>query len=167
MNTSDYFGSTPLHLACQRGHQHIVLLLLHNQACINLQDSDGNTPMHLAAAHGHDNCMKAIVYYEQGSPMLNLNVTNDMGNTPLHLAAKWGFSGIVLLLLENDASALVRNRSNQMPSYFAHNVKVLQMLNQAAKQELRAKALEIQASKKDKKGIVQRRVSTLCIIITF
>jgi hypothetical protein len=107
--------------------------------------------MHIAAAHGHDNCMKAIVYYEQGSPVLNLNVSNDLGNTPLHLAAKWGFFSIVQLLLENEASALVRNRHNQLPSFFAHNVRVLQLLNAAAKQELRLKALEVEAQKSEEK----------------
>ena len=37
-------------------------------------------------------CVKALVYSDQGSGLLDLDALNDFGDTAVHLAAKWGYS---------------------------------------------------------------------------
>ncbi|OBS77198.1 hypothetical protein A6R68_16359 [Neotoma lepida] len=54
VNATDYHGSTPLHLACQKGFQSVTLLLLHYKASTEVQDNNGNTPLHLACTYGHE-----------------------------------------------------------------------------------------------------------------
>ena len=37
-------------------------------------------------------CVKALLYQDQGTAHLNVDAQDDFGDTPLHIAAKWGFS---------------------------------------------------------------------------
>ena len=50
-------GRTPLHLACEQGHQPVVALLLDaigpSSASLEARDSKGVTPLILAVRHGH------------------------------------------------------------------------------------------------------------------
>ena len=104
INCKDAFGMTPIHYASMKGHQNILLLLLHADADQNALDNENNTPLHVAANHGQESCVKALIYYaEHQSCSLDLNAQNLSENTPLHLAAKWGFSKIVDILLSYDA----------------------------------------------------------------
>ncbi|KAI8519734.1 Ankyrin repeat domain-containing protein 27 [Branchiostoma belcheri] len=82
VNATDYHGSTPLHLACQKGHQSAALLLLHFSADVRAQDNDGNTPLHLCCENGHEDCVKAVVYYDRSYVVLDINAANDNGDTP-------------------------------------------------------------------------------------
>ena len=43
VNTADYDGRTPLHIACSEGHEEIVMLLLENGAFVHLHDRWGNS----------------------------------------------------------------------------------------------------------------------------
>ena len=104
INCKDINGMTPLHYACLRGHQNVLLLLLHADAYHNACDIKSNTALHLAANHGHESCIKALIYYaEHKSLELDINAQNSFGDTPLHLAGKWGFSNAVEILLSHGA----------------------------------------------------------------
>ncbi|ORY29166.1 ankyrin repeat-containing domain protein [Naematelia encephala] len=48
INARDAYGNTPLHLAADRGHIAIALVLLEAGADRNLTDEDGQTPLQLA-----------------------------------------------------------------------------------------------------------------------
>ncbi|KAK2152522.1 hypothetical protein LSH36_326g04083 [Paralvinella palmiformis] len=131
VNGADYFRQTPLHLASKHGHQAATLLLLHNGAMFNAKDSLGNTPLHLTTARGHDDCAKALVFFDQGSGLLNIDATNDFGDSSLHLASKWGFYSIVKLLLENGASPLIKNKKNHDALKYAHNDNIANLIKHA------------------------------------
>ena len=104
INCKDVYGMTPIHYASMKGHQNILLLLLHADADHNATDDEKNTALHMTANNGHESCVKALIYYsEHQSCPLDLNAQNLVGNTPLHMAAKWGFSTIVQILLSYDA----------------------------------------------------------------
>ncbi|KAI4799410.1 hypothetical protein KUCAC02_016944 [Chaenocephalus aceratus] len=108
VNATDYHALTPLHLACQKGYQ--GLLLLHYKANTDAQDNNGNTPLHLACMYGHeDKC--------------RLELQNDKGDTALHIAARWGYEGIIVVLLENGANTDVFNKSRDTPLHCALNPK--------------------------------------------
>ncbi|KAI5100390.1 ankyrin repeat domain-containing protein 27 isoform X2, partial [Silurus meridionalis] len=126
VNATDYHGLTALHLSCQKGFQSVTLLLLHYKANTDAQDNNGNTPLHLACMYGHEDCVKALVYYDLHT--CQLNVQNDKGDTALHIAARWGYEGIMEVLLENGASTLLHNKSNQSPLHCALNSRVLSLL---------------------------------------
>ncbi|XP_035309786.1 ankyrin repeat domain-containing protein 27 isoform X5, partial [Cricetulus griseus] len=122
VNATDYHGSTPLHLACQKGFQSVTLLLLHYKASTEVQDNNGNTPLHLACTHGHEDCVKALVYYD--AQTCRLDIGNEKGDTALHIAARWGYQGIIETLLQNGAPTEIQNRLKETPLKCALNSKV-------------------------------------------
>ena len=130
VNVKDVQGQTALHVACAKGKQSSSLLLMHHKAKPNIQDNEGSTALHLAAVNGHEDCLKALIYYDQCATVIDANVANDFGDRPLHLAAKWGYYSICQLLLENGASAEVRNRKNLTPRDVAHNLRIEALFSQ-------------------------------------
>lgn len=85
INCKDVYGMTPIHYAAMKGHQNILLLLLHADADHNAIDAEKNTALHVAANHGNESCIKALIYYaEHQSCQLDLNAQNSVGDTPLH-----------------------------------------------------------------------------------
>lgn len=128
INATDYHGSSPLHLACQRGHQDATIWLLDKGADMNLEDNDGNTPLHLCCANGHEECVKTLLYAAYGPQKIEINAANSRGDTPLHLAAKWGYENIVVILLENGSSLEARNRRKETPLMCSQNLNIAKRL---------------------------------------
>ncbi|KAL8194885.1 UNVERIFIED_CONTAM: hypothetical protein K2H54_037571, partial [Gekko kuhli] len=126
VNATDYHGSTPLHLACQKGYQNVTLLLLHYKASTDIQDNNGNTALHLACTYGHEDCVKALVYYDVHS--CKLDIGNEKGDTPLHIAARWGYQGIIEVLLQNGASPDIQNRMKETAVQCALNSTILSLM---------------------------------------
>ncbi|KAL5467287.1 hypothetical protein EMCRGX_G031494 [Ephydatia muelleri] len=127
LTAADHHSSTPLHLACQKGHQSCVLLLLvdPSEVVLNARDESGNTPLHLACSNGHEECAKALLF--QKVPC-QVDVTNTYGDTPLHNAARWGYASIVTVLLEHGASVNIVNKSGETPLNCAQSRKVQDLL---------------------------------------
>ena len=49
-----YYGRTPLHSACNKGHLDVVRVLVSEfKADVTIQDNDGCTPLHYACLEGH------------------------------------------------------------------------------------------------------------------
>eukprot|EP00076_Gallus_gallus_P025393 XP_015147919.1 ankyrin repeat domain-containing protein 27 isoform X2 [Gallus gallus] len=119
VNATDYHGSTPLHLACQKGYQNVT-------ASTDVQDNNGNTPLHLACTYGHEDCVKALVYYDVHS--CRLDIGNEKGDTPLHIAARWGYQGIIEVLLQNGANPNTQNRMKETSLQCALNSKILSLM---------------------------------------
>ena len=46
--------STPLHIACHKGHEAVVRVLLDRGASIDQAENDGATPLHIACHKGHE-----------------------------------------------------------------------------------------------------------------
>ncbi|OJJ42485.1 hypothetical protein ASPZODRAFT_76702, partial [Penicilliopsis zonata CBS 506.65] len=52
VNAQDWWGCTPLHLACEANHQELVEILVQAGAQLELRDFDGQTPLHSACMGG-------------------------------------------------------------------------------------------------------------------
>lgn len=46
-------GWTPLHAACEKGHEEVAKLLIEGGAGLESVDEEGNTPLHLAVENKH------------------------------------------------------------------------------------------------------------------
>ena len=94
INVQDELGNTPLHIAARVGAQAAVLLLIE-QAVMDIKNAEGKTALYIAAEMGRDDIAKIL---------LNTGARADIkmhnGITALHAAAIMGYGAIVTLLLE-------------------------------------------------------------------
>ncbi|NXS01770.1 ANR27 protein, partial [Oxylabes madagascariensis] len=104
VNATDYHGSTPLHLACQKGYQNVTVSTtphLNNKYMTLTKLFYCSCHLHLLGSFYQNCCVKALVYYDVHS--CRLDIGNEKGDTPLHIAARWGYQGIIEVLLQNGA----------------------------------------------------------------
>ncbi|KAF5025438.1 hypothetical protein F66182_2461 [Fusarium sp. NRRL 66182] len=81
--TRDQQGLTPLHLAAERDHLAIAMLLLDRGADSNARANGGRTPLHLAARYGSAAIVEFLVDDGRADP----NARTTDGRTALHYAA--------------------------------------------------------------------------------
>ncbi|KLO14469.1 ankyrin [Schizopora paradoxa] len=60
LNAVDEFGYTAVHLACDRGHEDIVQVLLEHGADISIKDQDDLTAEELASEAGYENIVSIL-----------------------------------------------------------------------------------------------------------
>ncbi|KLP09246.1 uncharacterized protein LW94_14547 [Fusarium fujikuroi] len=82
-STRDQNGFTPLHLAAERDHLAIAMLLLGSSANPNARANGGRTPLHLAARYASAALVELLVDDAHADP----NARTTDGRTPLHYAA--------------------------------------------------------------------------------
>ena len=95
INVQDEDGNTPLHVACQRGKQNMVSLLIKASLSNNnllITNKKGQTPLHLAAASGHKDTAEALLSSVTGSSTHHdlLTATDNEGCTVFHTACSNG-----------------------------------------------------------------------------
>ncbi|MDA7625073.1 ankyrin repeat domain-containing protein, partial [bacterium] len=83
VNSKDWHGYTPLHIAAARNSPiEIAELLIANGADVNAKDNYGETPLHSAVSEGHKEIAKLLV-----AAGADVNVKGGWGgDTPLDLA---------------------------------------------------------------------------------
>ena len=109
--------SSPLHLASDRGHRDVALVLLEHGADITAQTKFGLTPLHEAS-----NVEVARLLLEHGA---DATAQTKDGSTPLHVASD---VEVARLLLEHGADATARTRDGSMPLHRTWNVEVARLL---------------------------------------
>ena len=115
MNTRDYQGRTPLHLAAAKGYTDIAELLVKGGADINAKsDNLGTTALIVAIQNGHRDTVKVLV--ANGADVNAKGVENQ---TALHCAAKRGDVGIGKILMAQGAQTEAKCKYGGTPLAWA------------------------------------------------
>ncbi|RGP69897.1 ankyrin repeat-containing [Fusarium longipes] len=88
-------GSTPLHLAAEKGHDDAVRALA-NVTFFNAVDDLGRTPLHRACLSKHETTVDVLLEFA-----VDVLAKDDNGATPMDLCRDAGFSGDVLQRMQD------------------------------------------------------------------
>lgn len=103
---------TPLHFACDRGHDEMVKYLLEKGANANVQDMIGSAPLHMACKQGDEKLSIVKHLLEKGA---NVNIEGYCKWTPLHTACELGFYKIAKYLVDQGANIHTQDTDNITP----------------------------------------------------
>ena len=101
-------------IACQKGHEGVVrLLLAHAATDVNqARTDDGATPLWMACGMGHEGVVRLLV--EEANA--EVNKVNGKNRTPINIAAYKGHFGVVRFLLSKGADCTIKDWWGDTPS---------------------------------------------------
>jgi serine/threonine-protein phosphatase 6 regulatory ankyrin repeat subunit B len=97
--TQIFGGTTPLIIACDKGHMAVLQLLLEHRQGQGLEEKDdvwGRTALHSAAQRGHEEVTAYLL--DNGA---QADSRDDNSSTPLIIASKNGHLGVVRVLVQH------------------------------------------------------------------
>ncbi|KAI9110703.1 hypothetical protein K1719_018141 [Acacia pycnantha] len=97
LDSRDHTGSTPLHLAADKGNIRCARLLVEGGANVNARCNDGRTPLHRAAANG-DRRMVEMLVEMSADP----TITDDRDHSALDIASDEGHKEIVEIMAQGE-----------------------------------------------------------------
>ena len=131
VETTNIYGSAPLHVSANYGHQELSRMLLNSGANVNVKDKQGRTPLILSATKGHIEVSRELLNHKA-----SVYIADEYGWTPLHSAAQAGNVQFFREVLNNGVSVDVRDKYDFTPLYAAArkgHVKVVRgLLNHGA-----------------------------------
>lgn len=130
--TTDWLGTSPLHLAAQYGHLSTVKVLLQAGISRDARTKVDRTPLHIAAAEGHANIVDVLI--RNGA---SINARDMLEMTSLHWAMEHNRQDVADLLIKNGADLYAYSKFGKTPFDIAleKNNPVLLILLQEAMQE--------------------------------
>ena len=99
--------STPLHLACEKGHYDAAALLIKEGANDNIRDDVGHKPIHRASVRGHDHIVELLICNGANINTQTVDLDNsdsDGDATSLHIAIYNDHHKVAKVLLKYGAS---------------------------------------------------------------
>ncbi|XP_041031121.1 GA-binding protein subunit beta-1 isoform X7 [Carcharodon carcharias] len=96
--TTDWLGTSPLHLAAQYGHYSTAEVLLRAGVSRDARTKVDRTPLHMAASEGHTNIVEVLV--KNGA---DINAKDMLKMTALHWAVEHSHQDVVELLIKYGA----------------------------------------------------------------
>ena len=109
-SSASRYGSTPLHLAAQRGHLEVVELLVRHGAELDAEDALGSTPLLEAVSGAHADVAHMLL--GRGADASN---GDSNGRTPLHSAAAQDSLELAELLLTHNARVEAKDADGWTP----------------------------------------------------
>lgn len=110
VNTKDFAGRTPLHVAALLGKNELAELLISKGADVNAKDIRGETPLHMVASYNKKEVAELLI-----SKGADVNAKSDNGETPLHSAAYEGRKEIAELLISKGADVNAKMNYGETP----------------------------------------------------
>jgi len=120
VNTSNEFGTTPLHTASHFCFEDVVRLLIQYKAKINAKTKRGSTPLHLA---GTARIVKALIHAGACFEARDMR-----GWTPLHCSSYYGLISVVKILLRYVDDVDCKDTSCRTPLHLAANPDIARLL---------------------------------------
>ncbi|XP_073474689.1 GA-binding protein subunit beta-1 isoform X3 [Aquarana catesbeiana] len=96
--TTDWLGTSPLHLAAQYGHYSTTEVLLRAGVSRDARTKVDRTPLHMAASEGHANIVEVLI--KHGA---DINAKDMLKMTALHWATEHNHQEVVELLVKYGA----------------------------------------------------------------
>ncbi|XP_077600074.1 GA-binding protein subunit beta-2a isoform X2 [Stigmatopora nigra] len=116
--TTDWLGTSPLHLAAQHGHYSTADVLLRAGVSRDARTKVDRTPLHMAAAEGHTIIVELLV--RSGA---DINAKDMLKMTALHWAAQHGHHGVVETLLKHGADVHSLSKFDKTPLDIAVDIQ--------------------------------------------
>ncbi|KAK8013108.1 hypothetical protein PG991_010483 [Apiospora marii] len=99
LNTGDFNGMLPLHVACRFGHTEVVQALLEAGAWADcITGAPGLTPAHYAALFNHVGCLKVLI--ECGADVQRATKSEEFWCKPIHFANANNYPDVRKVLVE-------------------------------------------------------------------
>ncbi|KAM9776318.1 GA-binding protein subunit beta-1-like isoform X2 [Syngnathus typhle] len=121
--TTDWLGTSPLHLAAQRGHYSTADVLLRAGVSRDARTKVDRTPLHMAAAEGHTIIVELLV--RSGA---DINAKDMLKMTALHWAAQHGHHGVVETLIKHGADVHALSKFEKTPFDIAVDIQNTELM---------------------------------------
>ncbi|XP_026856991.2 GA-binding protein subunit beta-2b isoform X1 [Electrophorus electricus] len=108
--TTDWLGTSPLHLAAQFGHYSTAEVLLRAGVSRDARTKVDRTPLHMAAAEGHSSIVELLL--KNGA---DINAKDMLKMTALHWATEHGHRNVAELLIKYGADTHALSKFDKTP----------------------------------------------------
>ncbi|XP_067425494.1 GA-binding protein subunit beta-2 isoform X2 [Emydura macquarii macquarii] len=132
--TTDWLGTSPLHLAAQYGHYSTAEVLLRAGVSRDARTKVDRTPLHMAAADGHTHIVELLI--RNGA---DVNAKDMLKMTALHWATEHNHRDVVELLIKYGADVHVFSKFDKSAFDIAldkNNPETLVMLQEAMQNQV-------------------------------
>ncbi|KAM3858392.1 GA-binding protein subunit beta-2a [Diretmus argenteus] len=121
--TTDWLGTSPLHLAAQHGHYSTADVLLRAGVSRDARTKVDRTPLHMAAAEGHTVIVELLV--RSGA---DINAKDMLKMTALHWAAQHGHHRVAETLVKHGADVHALSKFDKTPFDIAVDVQHTELM---------------------------------------
>lgn len=116
--TTDWLGTSPLHLAAQHGHYSTADVLLRAGVSRDARTKVDRTPLHMAASEGHTVIVELLV--RSGA---DINAKDMLKMTALHWAAQHGHHTVAETLIKHGADVHALSKFDKTPFDIAADIQ--------------------------------------------
>ncbi|XP_072304467.1 GA-binding protein subunit beta-2a isoform X1 [Eucyclogobius newberryi] len=121
--TTDWLGTSPLHLAAQHGHYSTADVLIRAGVSRDARTKVDRTPLHMAAAEGHSIIVELLV--RSGA---DINAKDMLKMTALHWAAQHGHQGVAETLIKHGADVHSLSKFDKTPFDIAVDIQNTELM---------------------------------------